>query len=472
MNASKITLSRISKLLVDGNELSPEEALVRREGFGVTLRCGADVGQSRTLQLAVLTTANIANRCFPRAVKVTLEKDLAGAPLLVWPLNKGTLGAALANIVGEENVIEPHGSSRNPGRVLLFGDVSPVPDALRVTFDGWIGKVGPAATSDRLPERQYCTLSGVLAGALAVSELFLSFAQLNIVAGRRTVGLSLWRPDLPITDPAALGMQVEVLPRDLWVLGLGHLGNAYLWSLAALPYTEPEKVEIYLNDFDVVEPENFETGMIFAPTDAGTLKTRVCSKWLEPRGFRTRLIERRYDSNFRCRTVDPQSEPRLALCGFDSNPARRDLPTAGFARVMESGLGGTKDNFDTISFHTLPNPRTIQELWPDLSQEEQDRQKEYLNQVALENPAYSPLGNDVCGRAELAGKSVAVPFVGATAATLVLAESIRLLHDGAAYTDIKLALSDLDTRFAVTSRNYTVQDSAGISFCDAVINHS
>jgi hypothetical protein len=139
---------------------------------------------------------------------------------------------------------------------------------------------------------------------------------------------------------------------------------------------------------------------------------------------------------------------------------------------MESGLGGTKDNFDTISFHTLPNPRTIQELWPDLSQEEQDRQKEYLNQVALENPAYSPLGNDVCGRAELAGKSVAVPFVGATAATLVLAESIRLLHDGAAYTDIKLALSDLHTRFAVTSRNYTVQDSAGISFCDAVINHS
>jgi hypothetical protein len=255
----------------------------------------------------------------------------------------------------------------------------------------------------------------------------------------------------------------------LWVLGLGHLGNAYLWAIAALPYATPANVEIYLNDFDTVEPENFETGMIFSPRDAGILKTRVCSKWLEERGFHTRLVERPFDSNFRCRTVKPEAEPRLAFCGFDSNPARRDLSTAGFGRVMESGLGGTKDNFDTISFHTLPNPRPAQELWPDLTQEEQDRQKEQLDRVARENPAYAPLGNDVCGRAELAGKSVAVPFVGATAATLVLAETLRLLHDGPAYTDIKIALSGLDRKFAETNRNYSVQDSAGIAFCDAIV---
>ena len=209
--------------------------------------------------------------------------------------------------------------------------------------------------------------------------------------------------------------------------------------------------------------------MIFTAADEDILKTRVCSKWLEDRGFRTRLIERPFDSNFRCRTAKPQVEPRLALCGFDSNPARRDLQTAEFPRVMESGLGGTKDNFDTISFHTLPNPRSAQELWPDLSREEQDKQREYLERVARENRAYSPLGNDVCGRAELAGKSVAVPFVGATAATLVLAEAVRLLHDGPAYTDIKVALSGLDRRFAEMARTYGVQDLAGMEFCDATI---
>jgi hypothetical protein len=236
-----------------------------------------------------------------------------------------------------------------------------------------------------------------------------------------------------------------------------------------LPYKDPEAVEVYLNDFDKVEAENFETGLIFTPEDEGDLKTRVCSRWLEARGFRTRLMERPLDGNFRCRTVEPQIEPRLALCGFDSNPARRILPSANFARVMDSGLGGTTSNFDTISFHTLPNPRTPEELWPNLSQEEHEKEREDLERIARVNPAYEELGDEICGRAELAGKSVAVPFVGVTAATFVVAEAIRLLHDGPAYSDIKLSLSDLNNVSAISKGNYTAQDSAGIAFCDADI---
>lgn len=77
-------------------------------------------------------------------------------------------------------------------------------------------------------------------------------------------------------------------------------------------------------------------------------------------------------------------------------------------------------------------------------------------------------GND-CGRAELAGKSVAVPFVSAAAATIVLAEVIRLLHSGPAYTDVKLALSDLTRRFARTNRNYTAKDLAGLNHSNATV---
>ena len=46
-------------------------------------------------------------------------------------------------------------------------------------------------------------------------------------------------------------------------------------------------------------------------------------------------------------------------------------------------------------------------------------------------------------RYNLAGKSIAVPFVGATAASLVVAEAIRIFHSGPAYTDIKLSLTTL-----------------------------
>jgi len=466
MNRRKMNLSRISKLLVDTDEMPVAEAQARRERFTVTLQCGPDICQSRTLMLSFLTAATIASRCFPGAVKVVLDRAVAESNIALLPLIKVSFAAALTDIVGTRNLRFSEDSEPR-GKVLLFGDAPSFGDALRVTFDGWIAQVGPAAAVRRLAERPHCALAGVLAGSLAVSEVFLSFAELNIEATRRTVGLSLWRPDLFYGDAEAQGPQVEVLPRELWILGLGHLGNSYLWSLAALPYAEPELVEIYLNDFDKVEAENFETGVIFTSDDEDHFKTRVCSSWLETRGFRTRMIERPFGSDSRCRTGGLQSEPRLALCGFDSNPARRMLPTANFAHVIESGLGGTKHNFETISFHTLPNPRVAEELWPDPSPEEQERQRAELERIARENRAYEELGGDICGRTELAGKSVAVPFVGVTAATLVLAEAIRLLHDGPSYSDIKLSLSDLTNLSAIPSGNYSAQDSAGITFCEA-----
>lgn len=469
MNRSN-SFSRISKLFLDNGQMSAVDALARREEHIVLLKCGADVAYSRTMQLAVLTAANIAGRCFPGAVRFSVDPSIADAPLLVWTQTKVTFGAALAEIIGKGSLKQTVDPGEEVRQVLLFGDAPVVSGALRVTFDGWVAKVGPAAKVERLEEREFCALAGVLAGALALAEIFFSFAGLNIEAGRRTVGLSLWRPDLPIHDSQALGILVQFLPRELWVLGLGHLGNAYLWALSALPYGDLLSTDIYLNDFDIVEPENLDTGMVFRPADLDRLKTRVCSKWLEERGFRTKLLERPFDSNFRCRTSPPQIEPRLALCGFDSNPSRRDLLTGEFLRVMESGLGGTKDNFDTISFHTLPNPRSAPDLWPDLSEEQQIRRREQLDHVARENPAFANLGNDICGRTELAGKSVAAPFVGATAATLVLAESLRLLHGGPAYTDIKIALSDPDRLFAHTSHNYESLDLVGIRSCDAAIS--
>lgn len=457
-------LSRISKLLIDAGQATADEAKALREDFAITLRCGPDVAQSRTLQTAVLTAAGIAARCFPGAVTVALDPSLSERRIALRPLAEESFTASLADLLGPQNLRFTKAPEAT-GKVLLFGDVPPHVGALRVTYDGWLAQVGPSASTPRLAERPFCALAGVLAGSLALSEVFLAFAELNIAATRRVIGLSLWRPELPLTDPEAQGPQVEVLPRELWLLGLGHLGNAYLWCLAALPYPEPEKVELYLNDFDKVESENSETGLLFVLKDEGAYKTRVCSNWLETRGFRTRLIERPFGSDFRCRP----DEPHLAFCGFDSNPARRLLPEADFARVMESGLGGTRHNFDTIRLHTLPNPRPAEELWPDPSSEEQERQAQEHDRIARENPAYADLAEDVCGRAELAGKSVAVPFVGVTAATLVVAEALRMLHDGPAYSDIKLSLSNPGSVYAIRNGKYVVQDAAEMSFCDAEI---
>jgi hypothetical protein len=466
MDHSEIGVSRISKLLIDRDQLDAGDVLSRRRGFTVTLLCGADVGQSYVLQLAVLTAANIAARCFPGAVRAALSPTLAASPLLLWPWRKLTFGAALTEVLGTEAII-PADKSGSDGGSLVFGSGPEVQSALRVTFDGWVAKVGPVSQVPRLPEREYCSLAGVMAAAIGVSELFLAFAGISIEAARRPLGLSLWRPDLDIADPAALGERVAYLPGKLWVLGLGHLGNAYLWSLGTLPYVTPNGVEFSLMDFDKVEAANIETGVIFRAGDKGR-KTLVCGRWLDELEFSTRLVDRRFDSTFRRQTVGPEDwEPGLALCGFDSNPARRDLATAQFLRVVDCGLGGSAENFDTISFHTLPNLRKPEELWPDLSPEDQQRVKEEQERAARDNRGYSKLGKDECGRIELAGKPVAVPFVGVAASCLAVAEVLRIAHGGPAFTDMRLSLGIPTRRWARFDGEYPAEAVAGLKFVEA-----
>lgn len=460
MDGTGIKLSRIDKLFVDRDQAEAAAARTRRENFHVAVACGEDVARSRTSQALLLTAANIASRCFPGALNVVMTDRTANAPLLIWPKPQTSIREALAGLLGSDAIVPNHDAG---ARILVLGDRDPPSGALRVTFDGWIAKVGPAAETERLPEREYCPLAGILAAALGMSELFLSFADVSIEAGRRTLALSLWRPDLDASDPAALGEPMQYLPASLWVLGLGHLGNAYLWALAALPYADPSAVTLYLNDFDTVESENVETGLIFQRSHIGSLKTRVTAEWLKARGLETRLVERRFDRDFRCR----EDEPRLALCGFDSNDVRRHLATARFLRVVESGLGGTAGNFDTLSFHTLPNRRTAAELWPDLSADEEAKREKERERAARENPAYRALHGDECGRFGLAGKSVAVPFVGAAAGAFVVAETVKLFHAAPAYTDAKLSLAAPARRSALTNGCYSASDAAGLAFVTA-----
>jgi hypothetical protein len=292
------------------------------------------MASSYTMQLAVLTAASIASRCFPGAVRIAAPQELSEAPLLVWPWLNLTFGEAIAEILGPGAW---SGSSQAPAtRELVFGSAPAAKGALRVTFDGWIAKVGPAREMARLPEREYFAVAGIFAASLALSELFLSFAGISIEATRRVVGMSLWRPDLDIGDPEALGIPVEYLPRNLWALGLGHLGNAYLWSLATLPYADPKAVECGLLDFDKVETD----------------KAHACDAWLRRRRFRTRLVERRFDATFRLQ----DKEPVLALCGFDSNSSRRALPHAQFRHVIDSGLGGMAKQLRHHQFSHAPQP--------------------------------------------------------------------------------------------------------------------
>jgi hypothetical protein len=466
MNAQS-PLSRISKLFLDRDQEPPEAATARRKGFQVELLCGTDVARSATLQVAVLTAVRLARRCFGEKVSIVVAPDIDQAPSRVWRHRSTTIGETIRECADDVEFATTSSSKAN-AQIGFGADRLPA-GSMRVTFDGWIACVGPAEKLSRLAEREFFPTTGVLAAALAVSEIFLKFAGLSVQATRRDVGLSLWRPDLPIKDPEAAGIEIGYLPSKLWALGLGHLGNGYLWAIATLPYASPSEVELSLNDHDVVEPENTETGILYELSDVGRFKTRVCSAWLREQGFSSRITERKFDENFRVRG----DEPAVALCGFDNLPARRALDSAGFRYVFEAGVGGTYANFDSVSFHALPGPMRATELWTDPEETDRAADEAQLQSETERNPGYRLVADNACGRLLLAGKSVAVPFVGASAASLVIAEAVRLVNGGVAYPSVKISLSGLPQPSAVQAgATYSMSAASELGATEAEIGRA
>ena len=64
---------------------------------------------------------------------------------------------------------------------ISYGTRDDVTNGLQVTFDGWHAARNVAFKRDewRLPEREYHPLAGVAAGAMALSEVFLSFVEIT-----------------------------------------------------------------------------------------------------------------------------------------------------------------------------------------------------------------------------------------------------------------------------------------------------
>ncbi len=91
----------------------------------------------------------------------------------------------------------------------------------------------------------------------------------------------------------------------------------------------------------------------------------------------------------------------------------------------------------------ISNERSTEDLWPDLDPAELDKLRKRQEALARQNAAYGNLAEDECGRVVLAVKSIAVPFVGVTASTLVVAEFLRVLLGGPAYGPSEAAIGNI-----------------------------
>ena len=430
-------LHRLVKLAMDTGEAeSIEHALRIFAGYRIGVAVGPEIATSTTHQAALLTFLRLASRVFLGGIDIVMPTD---APCLL-PGNPNIDQAMASAGARRVKSLEPHVPAVCIGTVSLPHSAS---FAVRAVFSGWRAGVVPAHSEAPFDFDAEFPLSGALAVTLAVNEAFLFVRQDTPEAGFREVGLSLWRPDAVEEwwKPENDGPALAYLPSKLWLIGLGHLGQAYLWGLSLLPYARPEEVELVLQDIDAVTASTLSTSILSDGSMLGEKKTRAIAKVMEARGFKTAIIERRFDETLRIHPDDPQ----VALFGVDNALARRALGEAGFKLVVEAGLGSGAKDFRAIRIHTFPGAKDPRDLWAPAAE----------RVINTESPAYGDLksrGLDQCGVTLLAGKAVGAPFVGMTAAALCLAEVLRLLHGGEVFGVHDVDLKSPITRVSVARR--------------------
>jgi hypothetical protein len=281
--------------------------------------------------------------------------------------------------------------------------------------------------------------AGIMTAGLGISETFQQ--QLGaVVPGRRDVGLSLWRPDLHWRADQAVGPPLQSLPASLWLLGLGHLGRAYAWTLGMLSYATPEHVQLAPMDFDVIVEGNIATQLLVQAGHARRRKTRIVAAALESRGFDTRLVERAYDEHFHpaAHANPARNETAAALAGFDDITPRRLLGESGFDHIVDAGLGAGPVEYLDMVIHTFPAPEDPGSAFTQQPAPARPLPEPYEAEIARQAKAGLDQSAARCGMLDMAGVTVGAAFVGTFASSLVIADILRLLHGGNNYSVISV----------------------------------
>lgn len=423
--------ARIRAALVNSGSYSFQAADQKLASLRLSVSVGKDAALTPAGQAAFLTAVLTGARCFG---EVSVEGALELPLLFPLPIPAKTLTEA-ANYFGAQK----RGTAISSRTIFIGpGDNSSAEWAVMALWNGWLASVAPA-NSKALLGRGDCAVAGIAAGALAVGQAFLA-EQGDLRAGRTVQRLSLWSPEAAEHSVQLPGPPLKelYLPASLWLVGLGNLGQAYLWSLSLLPFLEPQKLLLFLQDDQRVERENWGTSVLVKRGCYGQLKTRIAEDWATGRGFQVRRIDRRLDTQL----TRSGTEPSLALAGLDSMPARRLLGGRGFEYVIDAGLGATVADYRKFRLNVFDRNGDPAAHFRGV----EDQTKKIVEGL-LQMPAYQQLsvarGDGGCGAAMLAETSVAVPFVSAFVGALAITQAVRLASGQAHHLVVTGEVGDL-----------------------------
>jgi hypothetical protein len=395
-------IARLARILVDTKKISFDEAQRRLRGMTLEIIVGLDA-VSPAAHAAILTAVSVGRRTFTGGVRVrgTLDQELNSA----LPLSATRLGDAVIEVGASE-------FDGSPSRRILVGTNS-TSDGVWSIATWWRGwRAGASMTERVAPDGGENPLVGIAAAALAVGKAFEAERGVDLELDTE---INLWPSTPADLEPPLFGDLF--LPNAFWLIGLGNLGQAFLWALAALPYVDPSAVSIFLHDYDKITPENWATSVLVLEERYGLLKTRVGEALALAKGFDTRRIDRRLLPGDRL----DDNDPRLALSGVDKIEARRLVAAVGFDCIVDAGLGRTATEFDRYRVTVFDREYPIDKHFAD----QVDRPADDL---VPEEEAYRRLEAELgrCGTVEIAGASVSAPYVSALASTVAISRTIAI----------------------------------------------
>lgn len=392
------SLNRTLKLaLDDGTAASLEEAAALFQSFHVQIVVGREVASNHALQAALLTLLNAAPRTFHGEVTVTGELNFQF--LLGW--HKGQSVKAAVHSYG----VRCSPLMRGRLSLLVGRSVHPAidhPFTLHIACNSTGFSLSPDLQEESAQSAN--AIAGVAAAGAALNECFQYLYFQRLWAGQRVIEFVV----------PGLG-KLHRLPQTMWMIGLGHLGQAALWTMGLALGNETSTPVLKLQDYDHVTKSSLSTGLLARAADVGTLKVEVAARDMRQLGYRCEPVSKLLELE---RSI--QSSDEVCIVAVDSLGFRRQLDKLQGPRIVEAGVGDGVDGFTKSQLHILPGRRAAADIWS-------EGDSRASRQTNISAPAYQKLlheTGDECGTTQLAGRSIATPFIGAFVGALLYSLSI------------------------------------------------
>lgn len=315
----------------------------------VAIELGKERASDATARLAYLTLCNLATRLGPwlpnLACRAPSEAKVPASPIY----NAGNLHDEAVRVLRES--IDPDGLSRGPASderehdlLLVIGEPTlRARRVLRISWDGWLARVGPAAQPSSPSENP---IGALLAASMATARLH---AHLIAHLKRKPHDDEEWSLSAFALDDHSRGLELPPTMRTppTLMVGAGALGSTATYLLAHVPRLEHAKLDAVDHDILTKTNSNRQLTAPYARAESEKVPKIDDLKLALPS---MNGAQQKYDE-WKGTTGRSAGDYHIAVSAVDNPQVRRDI-ASDLPRVLINGATG---NFG-IAVHRVDDP--------------------------------------------------------------------------------------------------------------------